>query len=261
MNSPRMERRDPSGRGTTRSLLHRHKAHRVPRRPRACRIGLPGATMMGVVAVFLLLGAAPAEGQSGIRIVPQAGSYTPLSELGEVRDGAGAVMEAGRRSSSLAWGLSLEFGDPGATSFRAQAAYATAADVPVRGFDCVDCVARSTLLTVTAAALLRPLPRLLLVQPYLVLGGGVKRYDFDPEEIQGDGRLRELFDDQLRPAAQLGVGAETRLPLLGLGVQVELTGVVSRYRIPEGTLAIPLGGADTDLQTDLFLTVGIPLGG
>lgn len=191
------------------------------------------------------------EGQTSIRLLPQIGAYTPASDLGEVRENGETRFSAGRRSSSLAWGLGLEAGprDSG-TSIRGHMGYGTNAEIPVWGFECGNCSARSTLLTGSVTAVLRPVPRLVLVQPYLLVGAGVKRYDFDVRNADGDA-WRRVFRDQTRAAAQAGVGLEASL--LGLRTQWELNGHVSRYR----------AGSDQDasLQTDLFLTLSIPLGG
>jgi hypothetical protein len=216
--------------------------------------------LVAAALLALILGpsAQPLDAQTSVRLLPQVGAYAPQSELGELRDNGQTMLEAGRRAGSLAWGLALEVGPAReGTSFRLQAAYGTDGDIPVGGLDCESCAARSTLLTTSAAAVLRPIPRLILVQPYFLVGAGIKRYDFRVRDMDTD-RWEELFRDQVRPMVQAGVGTE--VSLLGLRTQWELNAFMSRYRLgqtPEGASS----RGDGDLQTDLFLTLSIPLGG
>lgn len=229
------------------------------------RIGAPidavgiALIMGGGLLFFLLAGASTAEAQTSVRLLPQVGAYSPLAELGEIRDNGETVIGAGRRSSTLAWGLGLEAG-PGqeGTSFRLHVGYGTNSEIPVWGLECEGCSARSTLLTANAAAVLRPIPRLVLVQPYFVLGAGVKRYGFETRDMEGE-RWRDLLRDQTRPAGQLGVGVEASL--LGLRTQWELNGFISRFQEGSNGGGTNSSNGDSSLQTDLFLTLSIPMGG
>lgn len=219
-----------------------------------------GLTVAAALAWMVVAALAPeaAAAQSSVRLLPQVGGYAPLSELGEIREDGVTVLEAGRRASSLAWGLGLEFGPAReGTSLRLHAAYGTDSRIPVGGFECQGCSARSTLLAASAAAVLRPIPRLVFLQPYVLVGAGVKRYDFSVSDMEGE-RWRDLFRDQSRASAQAGLGAE--VSLLGLRTQWELNAYISRYELGTET------GSDSDerddeLQTDLFFTLAIPLGG
>ncbi|MEX1257656.1 MAG: hypothetical protein WEG36_08565 [Gemmatimonadota bacterium] len=191
-----------------------------------------------------------AAGQGGLRLLPQVGLYTPLTDLTEVTDGGENLFEAGKKSSTVGLGLALELG-----SLRAQVNYATASDVPISGVGCESCDARSTLLTATVGLVLHPLPRILFFRPNLLVGAGVKRYDFDPGQLTDDGDWSSVLEDQTRFAGQLGVGLE--FDLLGLEPQLELSAYLSRFEPGEG----PEGAEESDLQTDLFLMLAIPLGG
>lgn len=197
--------------------------------------------------------------QTSVRLLPQVGAYSPLSELGEVREDGETLISAGRRSSSLAWGLGLEVGPAtSGTSFRGHLGYGTNSEIPVGGFECPACSARSTLVTGGVAAVFRPIPRLVLVQPYFLLGAGLKRYDFDVRNADGDS-WRRLFRDQTRPSGQLGVGLEASI--LGFRTQWELNGYVSRYRGGDSNGSSDGSGLSQSLQTDFFFTLSIPLGG
>lgn len=211
-----------------------------------------------LAAIVLGPSTEPLDAQTSIRLLPQVGAYAPLSDLGELRENGQTTLEAGRRASTLAWGLGLEVGPAQErTSLRLHLGYGTDGDIPVGGLDCESCSARSTLLTASAAAVLRPIPRLVLVQPYFLMGAGVKRYDFRVRDMDSD-RWEELFRDQVRPMLQAGVGTE--LSLLGLRTQWELNAFMSRYRMGSSPQGASSHG-DGDLQTDVFLTLSIPLGG
>jgi hypothetical protein len=198
----------------------------------------------------LLVAPAGARAQGGLRLLPQVGLYAPLTDLTAVTDGGENLFEAGKKSSTLGLGLGLEIG-----SLRAQVSYATASDVPIGGVGCETCDARSTLLTATAGFVFRPIPQILFLQPYLLLGAGVKRYDFDPGQLTDDGDWSSVLEDQTRFAGQLGAGFA--FDLLGLEPQVELVAYLSQFEPGEG----PEGTEESDFQTDLFLMVALPLGG
>jgi hypothetical protein len=206
---------------------------------------------------FLLPSAA--YGQTSVRLLPQVGAWSPTSEMETLRDDGEGIVGASRQSSSLAWGLGLEVGPAReGTSFRVNVGYGTDRDVPVWGTDCPGCSARSSLLTGTAAAVFRPIPRLVIVQPHFLVGAGFKQYGFEFQGLDDDASTWEqVFRDQTRAAGQAGVGAE--VSILGLRTQWELNGYVSRFRRGEDPNSP--GGGDTSLQTDLFLTLAIPLGG
>jgi hypothetical protein len=206
-----------------------------------------------LAALALLL---PAPAQAQFRVLAGAGLYTPLDDLGEVRSSGGQVLvDAGRRNASVALGLALERGDPdGFASIRLGVALGTTSEVPIDAVECQDCALRSHVLAVTAAAVLRPIPRLGPVQPYVVAGGGFKRYDFDRNDFESSFFL-EGFRTQSQPAVQVGSGVQFTVG--GFRPIVELSAYLSRYEVqPSGSRT----GTD-DIQTDLFFTVALPFGG
>ena len=222
---------------------------------RLAALGLRAA-MMAVLPAALALGRPmDAHAQGGVRLLPQVGIATPLSDLGEVRNGGTSLFEAGRKSSTLALGLGLELGNfRDGTSLRGQVGYATQSNLPVGGFECQVCAARATLLTATVAAVFRPLPQIILFQPHLVVGAGVKRYDFDPRAMEGES-WRAVLRDQTRVTGQLGAGMS--LSLLGFRPMIELGAFLSRFEAGEASA----GSESSEFQTDLFLMVSLPLGG
>jgi hypothetical protein len=190
-----------------------------------------------LAAALLALAGAPAEAQ--FRVVPQVGMYAGASELPPL-DG---VAEFGRREASLAYGAALEFG-PG---LRLAVLHGTDGEIPIDGIGCTDC-ARSTVTAATAALVVRPLPTLGFVRPFLLIGGGVKRYDFTREDVQNEG-VRAILDDRNDATGHLGLGFE--FDLGPLGALVEIQDLVSNFEAP---------GVESRFQHDLFLTVGLALG-
>lgn len=183
--------------------------------------------------------ALPSASSGQVRLVPQVGLYAPTTDL----PSPGDAVEFGKRESSLAFGAALEV-----ANFRLGVLHATDGDVPIEGVGCTDC-ARSTVTTATASLVIRPLPRIAVVQPFVLLGAGVKRYDFTVEDLEDEG-AQAVLSDENDLTGHLGLGVE--LGLGGLSLLVELQDLVNRFD-PEG--------ADAGFQHDLFLTVGLALGG
>lgn len=193
------------------------------------------ATAMALAA--LSLGAQSAEAQ--FRVIPQVGMYAPATELPDVGD----AVEFGRREASLAYGAALEFGP-----VRLAVLHGSDGDVPVSGVDCVDCSARSTVTAATAALVVRPLPQMGLFQPFVLLGAGVKRYDFTRENLESEG-AEAVLSDANDATGHFGLGFE--FDLGGLSALVELQDLVSNFDAE---------GVDSGFQHDMFLTVGLALG-
>lgn len=196
--------------------------------------------------------AVPADSSAQTRLIPQVGLYVPMSDLGRAGSGSEAIEIAGREST-LGFGVAVEFGALQPVSFRVNGVYGTGADVPVGGVGCQGCEARSTVAVVTGSAVLRPLPNLILARPYLQAGAGLKRYDFDEDDLRAEG-LDAFLSDRNQLTGQLGAGLE--MGLMGLSLLVEVSDFISGF---------DLGGDDAsteeETQHDFFLTVGIALGG
>jgi len=199
-------------------------------------------------AAALLLGAlAPAPASAQVRLLPQVGLYAPVSDLGSVT-GVQEARSFGERESSFAYGVAAEIGPPDGTTFRVTGLYGTDGEVPVGGVGCTAaaCEVRSTVLSLTGSVVLRPIPRIVLVQPYIVAGGGLKRYDYD---FGSDTSVREaLGDDANELTGQLGVGVDWTLGIVN--GTLELSDHVSGSVLEDGG----------DTQHDFFLTLGLYLG-
>lgn len=187
----------------------------------------------------------PAFGAAQLRIVPQAGLYSSVSDLGTVNSSEG-VLDVGENETSLALGLSLEMISTGVLGFRLTGLYGTDSEVPVGGIGCegIDCELRSTVLGLSASAVLRPVRSGFPLLPYLVAGGGLKRYDFD---FDAKSPVGDAFDDESKLSGALGLGFDWNLGIVK--GNLELVDFISES---------VLGGED--LQHDFFLTVGLFLG-
>lgn len=209
----------------------------------------------GLVALAVVLAAAPSQAaaQGGIRVIPQVvGLYVPVADLGTVGSGSSAV-EIAKKEGTWGLGLAVELGNLQGTSFRINGVYGTSSDVPVLGFGCTSCAARSTVAVVTGSVVVRPLPSIIVLRPYLQGGLGIKRYDFDEDDLRAEG-LDAFLNDQNKFTGQLGVGTELNLPLIRLFVEV--TDFISGFDVGSG--ATEEAG---ELQHDFFISVGLPLGG
>lgn len=212
------------------------------------RILTATVTPLALAAAVLSLGPPAASAQGGVRVIPQVGLYAPVSDLGQASSTDGAV-EIGERESTLGFGLALELGARNTVSFRLNGVYGTESEVPVDGTGCTDCTGRGTVAALTGSVVFRPIPNLIVVQPYLQAGGGLKRFDFDEDAAQAEG-WDAFLSDQNELTGQLGVGVE--LNLLGFRALVELSDFVSGFDTE---------GGEGETQHDFFLTVGIALGG
>jgi len=200
-------------------------------------------TKLGLIIPALLL-ARPERGSAQIRFIPQVGLFAPGSDLGEV-DTGGEIWDVGKRESSLAYGLGVEVGSRDGLSLRITGMYGSESEVPIGGVGCVGdaCRLRSTVITGTAALILRPLPPLAVVQPYFVLGGGLKRHDFDFETES----YQDLIDDKSQATGQLGLGLDWNFG--SVGMQFEVNDFLSGSVFGDG-----------EAQHDFILTLGLVLG-
>lgn len=196
------------------------------------------AALAGAV-LFALAGtaAAPAAGQA-LKINPRVGLYVPLTDLGAAEATAGEILA--ERSGSLALGLGVELAFL-PLNIRANLDYVTGAEVSEDG---VDEPTSSKILAVSADLMIRPLPRIIIIQPYLFAGAGLRQYDFDPADPSVS-QLRDAND----PTIHLGGGAD--LSLGPIALNAEIGDYLSWYAVQD---------ADTELQHDLFVSIGLILG-
>lgn len=208
-----------------------------------------GAGVMGALALAVL----PPGGTAQIRLIPQIGVYSAVQDPGRIR-GASGLYDIGRYESTFAYGGALEFAGTSSLAFRLGGLYASEAETAitaVSGAGCeTGCPAGVDLLSVHGALVVRPLRDVLFVEPYALIGGGLKRFDFDPNDF-GDG-VGQIFSDESEWAGLLGIGAGVDLG--GWALMLEVTDHFhwTDFGVPD---------ADSQRMDDFFFTAGIVLGG
>lgn len=192
-----------------------------------------------LVAACLMGMAAPAAAQAPgleLKLNPRVGLYVPLSDLGQATSAVVA-----EKSSSLALGLGLELGLVGLPfNVRANVDYKTGSEVSTAG---VTQTLEPKLLAIAGDLVFRPLPKLMIIQPYVFAGGGLRQYDFDTEHTQA-------LEDASDPTVHLGGGLD--LTLGPLALNAEISDYISWYEIQ--------AGEGSEIQHDMFVSVGIVLG-
>jgi hypothetical protein len=188
-----------------------------------------------VATAILLSHSVPADAQA-LKLTPRVGVYVPLTDLGTREDIAQTVA----LDNSLAFGLSVEFALPVLPfNLRANLDYATDAAVTQDGVD--QDAGRTTVLAVTGDAVFR-LPRIIVLQPYLFAGGGLKQYGFDTD-------APEAFRDSSDPTLHLGGGFD--LGFRSFALTAQIGDYISWHELREG---------DSQIQHDLFVTLGVSFG-
>jgi hypothetical protein len=202
-------------------------------------------TFVSSVSLLLAPLLLPAPGQAQTRLIPQVGLYASISDLGTV-DTADGIRTVGEQETSLAYGLTLDMAYARTVGYRLTGLYGTRSEIPVGGIGCSgsECDLRSTLLGLSASVVLRLLPVSSPFRPYLLAGGGMKRYDF---EFDSDSQLKDAFGDESKASGVLGAGFDWSLGILK--GNLELTDYISGSVLEDG-----------DRQHDFFLTVGLILG-
>ena len=197
-----------------------------------------------VAGAALAAVAVPAQAQ--ISVVPKIGFYSPAADLEAAREAAGEIVD--ERGGSLALGLAAELG-----MFRVGFDYVTASEftwADTTGAD-VEASGEQTMLALTGDVILRPIPRILILEPYLLAGAGVKRYDFSFEDASGDTEIEEAFPESATDfTVHAGLGVDVDVGPIAL--VVELSDYVSWYEAE---------GADgSEMQNDLFIMAGVRVG-
>lgn len=160
------------------------------------------------VPLLALAVAAPASAQGRLSVTPLIGGYIPGDDIYDVADAAERVSI--EKEATLAFGLNVEFG-----MLRGSLAYATGAAISEEGQS--GDIGEGSVLAATADVVLRPIPRMIIVQPYLLGGVGLKRTDYD---WASQGIADAFPDDQSDFTLHLGVGADVMLGPMGLVVEV-----------------------------------------
>lgn len=189
-------------------------------------------TLAGVA--LLLCGVAGGARAQGIAITPQIGAYTNASSFDELRSSADQIRV--QRQAQLGLGVALELGH-----LRGSLSYVSGATLDDKGPEGLDNVGDGKLLAAAVDYVLRPLPRIVTVQPYLLGGVGYKRADYSFNDDRF--RIFDRTDSDLALHAGLGVDV-----MFGpIGVQAEVTDYISK------------GSNGASAQHDAFGTLGLRL--
>jgi hypothetical protein len=173
-----------------------------------------GMRLLG--AVLLLFASAHTARAQGLAITPTVGAYVPASDFYELRDEADVLRV--EREATLALGLNVELG-----WVRGSVAYASGARLTEDGVEGSEQIGEGSLLLAAADVVLRPIPRLAFVQPYLLGGVGLKNSSYDLEQ---DGVGAAFPDGDTDTALHIGVGMD--LMLGGIGLVAEVTDFISQ---------------------------------
>jgi hypothetical protein len=161
------------------------------------------------IAIGLVSAAAANVSAQGISVTPLIGGYIPAGSLGELQSGAQNAEL--KREATLGLGANIEFG-----RLRLSGAYASGATLSEDGVTGESSVGDGSVLSLAADLVFRPLPKLIIVQPYIFGGAGLKNenYSFDQGVDPGN------FKDESDLTAHFGVGLDLSLGPLNLVAEV-----------------------------------------
>ncbi len=195
-----------------------------------------GRTLAALAAVTALT-AAPAAAQT-LQILPKVGAFSPLSDLGDFNNGTQEL------KGSLAVGLAAEVKLGVLPRLRVGFDYASDTEVSAKNGIGDRGSAGPTMLAL-AADIVLPASGAPL-SPYLLLGGGIKRYNFTRDDFS-DPSIGSVFDaNQSDPTGHVGAGLT--LGLGAFGLNLEASDYISQFDAP---------GGESKLQHDLFATLGL----
>jgi opacity protein-like surface antigen len=192
--------------------------------------------MLGLAAAALFVPAA--SHAQGLTVTPTIGVYVPASDVYRLRDNTEQVFTVDKEGT-FAMGVNVELG-----MFRGTVSYASGAQLNERGLQNNENIGEGKLLAVAGDVVLRPIPRILFLQPYLLAGAGLRREDYSFED---DGVGNALPKDQSDFALHAGIGAD--LMFGRFGVVAEFTDFITKSE----------GDDWTPGQHDGFVSVGLKL--
>ncbi len=158
------------------------------------------AVLAITLAGALLPGLASAQ---GITISPMVGGYVPAGSFRDLRDQAGDRFE---RGATLGLGANITLG-----FLRGTFAYASGAAISREGLSGESNVGDGSVLAGALDIVVRPLPRLIAIQPYVLGGAGYKKesYSFDNQSLSA-------LDDNNQFVLHAGVGVDLMVGPIGL---------------------------------------------
>ncbi len=191
-------------------------------------------------AGMLLASAAGALQAQSITLSPLLGVYTQANSLDQLKTNANTDLSV-KRESALALGGNLEIG-----FLRASLNYVSGATLNCKSGCSVsgtNDLGKGKILMGAADAVIRPIPRLVVFQPYALAGIGFKNFDYD---LNATG-----FNTVKHSTAAFHAGLGADLMFAGVGIVAEVTDYISQGQED-------LNGK-RQLQHDAFGMVGLRL--
>ena len=194
---------------------------------------------MMVVLGLLVFASAPVYAQVpgiNVHVAARVGLFSPLSELAET---TGGDLQLG---SGVGFGASIELDIPfSPVNIRANVDASMGNTLELEDDELEG--AEIDVVNFTGDLVWRPMPRIVVVQPYLLLGAGVKKYSFNTEG-------GTFGSDRNDFTWHLGAGADMKVGPIAL--VAEISDYISSFK-NEGT-------EESKLQNDVFLMVGFRIG-
>jgi opacity protein-like surface antigen len=198
--------------------------------------------LAGATAILAVTGGGAAA--QGVTISPLVGVYSQANSVDQLRAQADTLSI--KRQSALALGANIEIG-----FLRGSLNYVSGATVKQSGGTTLPGtsgdIGTGRILMGAADLVLRPIPRIIVLQPYGIAGIGFKKFDYDTH--QNVSSAIGSVKNNSTASFHAGIGAD--LMFGGVGLVAEITDYISQ------------GEADTsghrDLQHDAFGLVGLRL--
>lgn len=200
-------------------------------------MSIRGLRAVGGAALLLALAGGAVSAQS-ITISPLVGVYTQANSLDQLRAQADTLSI--KRESALALGANLELG-----FLRASLNYVSGATIKAKGGTSVTGdIGKGKILMGAVDAVLRPIPRIVVFQPYALAGIGFKHFNYDISNTSISG-----VKNNSTAAFHAGLGGD--LMFGGLGVVAEVTDYISQGQ--------PDAAGKKQMQHDAYGMVGLRL--
>lgn len=160
---------------------------------------------------------AAASGARAQHLTINGGAYRQASDFVTLKNGAKEIdLDAG---TTFALGANLELGP-----LRVTTAYVSGAKLSRKGVTGKEKIGEGTLLAASADLLMRPIPRIIGLQPYLLGGVGLKRNSYEFEDA---GLLIDFKDYKSKSDLALHWGLGADFMLGGIGVMAEISDFVT----------------------------------
>ena len=195
--------------------------------------------MRSLLVLLLAAGLLPSPCDAQVRVIPTVGVYASPSELGVIKDDdwAHTPFLVGTREPTIAYGLTLALATESRIDLRFSGLVGYRSGIRHQ-------TTVATVQTVSAGINLNLLGKSPDFHPYLLVGGGFKRYDFLlPDGLQVD----YAFSEDLLLSGVLGIGVGKKLG--PLTVTLELSDHIGQSPLRSNIR--------NDLQHDLFFTLGL----